>query len=53
MAANGKVDNTTRRSPLWQPIEKLIKLPHDRQHGGRGNFITVCIDRHDDDRVVV
>ena len=24
MAANRKVDNTTTRSPSWQPIEKLI-----------------------------
>jgi hypothetical protein len=44
MAANTKVDKTTTRSPSWQPIEKLIKLPHDRHHS---------IGRHDGDRVVV
>jgi hypothetical protein len=35
MAANRKVDNTTTRSPSWQPIEKLIKLPRDRHHGSQ------------------
>ena len=30
MEANRKVNNTTTRSPSWQPIEKLITLPHDR-----------------------
>jgi hypothetical protein len=51
MAANRKVDNTTTRSPSWQPIEKLITLPHDRHHGSR--FINFSIGRHDGDRVVV
>jgi hypothetical protein len=40
MAANSKVDKTTTRSSSWQPIENLIKLPHDPG----------C---HDGDRVVV
>jgi hypothetical protein len=55
MAANRKVDKTTTRSPSWQPIEKLIKLPHDRHHGWRscGSFINFSIGRHDGDRVVV
>ena len=35
MAANRKVNKTTTRSPSWQPIEKLITLPHDRHHGGQ------------------
>ena len=35
MEANRKVNNTTTRSPSWQPIEKLITLPHDRHHGGQ------------------
>jgi hypothetical protein len=43
MAVNRKVDNTTTRSPSWQPIEKLIKLPHD-------HFSIGC---HDGNRVVV
>jgi hypothetical protein len=50
------VDKTTTRSPSWQPIEKLIKLSHDRHHGGWrscGNFINFSIARHDGDRVVV
>jgi hypothetical protein len=34
MAANRKVNKTTTRSPSWRPIEKLITLPHDRNHGG-------------------
>jgi hypothetical protein len=46
MAANRKVDKTTTRSPSWQLIEKLIKLPRDRHHGSP-------IGRHDRDHVVV
>jgi hypothetical protein len=47
VAANRKVDKTTTRLPSWQPIEKLIKLPHDRHRGARSE------GRHDADRVVV
>jgi hypothetical protein len=46
MAANRKIDNTTTRSPSWQPKEKLIKLP-------RGSFINFSIGCHDGDRMVV
>jgi hypothetical protein len=35
MAANRKVDKTTTRSPSWQPIEKLITLPHGCHDGDR------------------
>jgi hypothetical protein len=35
MAGNRKLDKTTTRSPSWRPIEKLIKLPHDRHHGSQ------------------
>jgi hypothetical protein len=42
-----KVDKSTTRSPSWWAIEKLIKLPHDRHHGG------FAMARHDGDRVVV
>jgi hypothetical protein len=38
MAANRKVNNTTTRSPSWQPIASVI------------NF---SIGRHDGDRLVV
>jgi hypothetical protein len=44
MAANRKVDKTTTQSPSWQPIEKLITLPH---------FINFFIGCDDGDRVVV
>jgi hypothetical protein len=50
MATNRKVNNTTTRSPSWQPIEKMITLPHDRN---RGSVINFSIGRHDGDRVVV
>ena len=47
MAANRKVNNTTTRSPSWQPIEKLITLPHDRHHGRPiEKLITLPHDRH-------
>jgi hypothetical protein len=45
MAANRKVDNTTTRSPSWQPIEKIITPC--------GSFINFSIGRHGGDRVVV
>jgi hypothetical protein len=35
MAVNRKVDKTITRSPSWRAIEQLIKLPHDRHHGGQ------------------
>jgi hypothetical protein len=35
MAVNRKVDTTTTQPPSLRPIEKLIKLPHDRHHGGQ------------------
>jgi hypothetical protein len=41
MAGNRKLDKTTTRSPSWQPIEKLIKLPHDRHHCHDGNRVVV------------
>jgi hypothetical protein len=55
MAGNRKDDKSTTRSPSWRAIEKLIKLPHDRHHGGRsgGTFINFSIGCHDGDRVVV
>jgi hypothetical protein len=53
MAVNRKVDKTITRSPSWRAIKKLIKLSHDRHHGGCGRFINCSIGRHDGDRVVV
>jgi hypothetical protein len=43
MEVNRKVNNTTTRSPSWQPIEKLMC----------GSFINFSIGCHDGDRVVV
>jgi hypothetical protein len=53
MASNRIVDKSTTRSPSWRAIEKLIKLPNDRHHGGPGSVINFSIGRHDGDRVVV
>jgi hypothetical protein len=54
MAANRKVNNTTTRSPSWQPIEKLITLPHDRHHGGPcGSVINFSFGRHHGDPLLV
>jgi hypothetical protein len=55
MAANRKVDKTTTRSPSWQPIEKLITLPHDRLPLwlSGGSFFIFSIGGLDGDLVVV